>query len=320
MNPVRFDGRVAVITGAGRGLGRAYARLLAERGAKVVVNDLGTEAHGHAPSGDHDYADGTAVQRPAESVTAEIRSAGGEAMADFSDVSDPSGGASLIETAVSHFGRIDIVINNAGISWARAFEETDLDGFLLQWKVHVGGSINVTRAAWSHFMRQGFGRVVNTTSIAALYGSSGQSEYATAKGAIHGLTRTLALEGAAHGIHVNAVAPAAVTRLVEVVMPKDWTDRARTTMAAERVAPLVAWLAHESCPSNGSLFQGLCGRVAEVLSLEPRGLISDQLTIEMVRDNATLLSSLDGLKAGSGWNAELDGGLFGKPNILGAKD
>jgi NAD(P)-dependent dehydrogenase (short-subunit alcohol dehydrogenase family) len=314
---LRFDGQVAVITGAGRGLGRAYAALLAERGAKLVINDVGIEAHGSPPTSQAMSGGPITSNRPAESAATEIRSLGGEAVADYSDIADPAGGEALIRTALQAYGQIDILINNAGISWARPFEETDLDGFLLQWKVHVGGTINTTKAAWQHMAQRRFGRVINTTSLAAISGSSNQAEYAAAKGAIHGLTRTLALEGARLGIQVNAVAPVAMTRLVEKVMPKEWNDRARQIVSADLVSPLVIWLAHETCAFSGHIYQALGGRVAEVMNLEPRGLMNSELTPELVRDHFDEISATSDLKSGASWNAEIGEGLFASSDNLG---
>jgi NAD(P)-dependent dehydrogenase (short-subunit alcohol dehydrogenase family) len=307
---LRFDGRVAIVTGGGRGLGRAYARLLAERGCYVVVNDLGTETHGDAPSPSAVYDGVAASSRTATLAAKEIEDAGGSARADCSDVSSPEGAKTLVETALDAFGRIDIIVNNAGISWARPFAETDLAGFQLQWSVHLGGSFNVIKAAWSHLVKQRYGRVVNISSIAGLYGSPLQTEYSAAKGAVQGLTLSLAQEGEPHGIQVNAVAPVAMTRLVERVMPKEWNDRGRNVLTSDIVAPLIAWLAHELSTQNGRLYQCLFGRVAEVHTLEPIGLLDEALTIEKIRDHIDRISSLQDLKTGHAWNSLIHEEIF----------
>ncbi len=195
MDEHRFDGRVAVVTGAGRGIGRAYARLLAARGAGVVVNDLGSSMAG-------DGAD----EQPAARVVAEIVDAGGEAIADGSDVSTVAGAEALIGAAVERFGRIDVLINNAGIMRWAGMPEVDEDNLARHLAVHVGGSFNTTRAAWPHMVDQGYGRIVMTTS-AGLFGLPNNTSYATAKGAVIGLTRSLKIAGAKHGIKVNLIAP-----------------------------------------------------------------------------------------------------------------
>lgn len=252
-----FTGRVAVITGAGRGIGRAYAHLLGKLGAKVVVNDLGGSADGEG------FDEG-----PAQHVVDEIVGAGGTAVADTSDISTPAGARVPIERAVTEFGRIDIVINNAGnISYAGLpnIEEDNLESHLA---VHVKGSFNTTRAAWPYFLEQDYGRVVHTTSIGQ-FGLPDNLGYATAKSAILGLARTMTASVGDHNIKVNVVAPNAVTRMAGEAsegmdaMRQD-TRRAPTRMEPELVAPLVAYLAHESCVVSGETFLGGGGRFAQL--------------------------------------------------------
>jgi len=192
-----FAGRVAVVTGAGRGIGRAYAHLLGARGAQVVVNDLGGSMAG----------DGVDTG-PAAAVVDEITAAGGTAAADTNDVSTVAGGAALIEGAVERFGRVDALVNNAGIIRWAGMPEADADNLERHLAVHVGGSFHTTRAAWLHMVERGYGRIVMTTS-AGVFGLPNNLGYAAAKGAVIGLTRSLAVAGARHGIGVNAIAPAA---------------------------------------------------------------------------------------------------------------
>jgi NAD(P)-dependent dehydrogenase (short-subunit alcohol dehydrogenase family) len=204
MNELRFDDRVAIVTGAGRGIGRVHARLLAAKGARVVVADLGGEIDGRGSS-----------TAPADAVVGEIRANGGEAVACYGSVADEADVASIVETALDAFGRLDVVVNNAGIHDPAPFEALSVAQFRRMFDVHFFGTMMVTHAAWPHFVRAGYGRVVNTTSEAMLGGIPHLSSYGAAKGAVFGLTRNLATEGAAHGIRVNALAPRAHTRMSE---------------------------------------------------------------------------------------------------------
>jgi NAD(P)-dependent dehydrogenase (short-subunit alcohol dehydrogenase family) len=201
MDRYGFEGRVAVVTGAGRGIGRAHALLLAERGASVVVNDLGGSMEGvGADSG------------PASVVAAEIAATGGAAVADTSDVASEAGAQALVDTAVARFGRLDILVNNAGIIRWAGFPEADADNLASHLAVHLGGSFNTARAAWPRMVEQGYGRIVMTTS-SGVFGLPTNLAYATAKAAVIGLTRSLNTAGAAHGIKINLIAPAAMTRM-----------------------------------------------------------------------------------------------------------
>jgi NAD(P)-dependent dehydrogenase (short-subunit alcohol dehydrogenase family) len=266
LNEHRFDGRVAVVTGSGRGIGRAYARLLADRGATVVVNDLGGSMDGVG-----------ADAQPASSVAAEIVAAGGVAIADGSDVSTTAGAQALVDAAVERFGRLDILINNAGIIRWAGLPEADADNLERHLAVHVAGSFNTTRAAWSHMVGRGYGRVVNTTS-AGVFGLPNNLSYATAKGGVIGLTRSLATAGAAHGIKLNLIAPAAFTRMAG-------RGPAPTEMSPDLAAPMVAFLAHEDCPVSGEIYAAGAGRFARIFIASTVGYVHPEPTIEDVAHN-----------------------------------
>ncbi len=270
MGEYRFDGRVAVVTGAGRGIGRAYARLLAERGASVVVNDLGASTGGTG-----------ADAGPAAEAVAEIVAAGGEAVADTSDVSTSEGAQTLVASAVERFGRIDVLVNNAGIIRWAGMPEVDEDNLARHLAVHVGGSFNTARAAWPHMVEQGYGRIVMTTS-AGLFGLPNNTSYATAKGAVIGLTRSLTTAGADHGITVNCIAPGAMTR-----MAGPGSEEAGPEMSPDLVAPMVALLAHEECPVSGEIYAAGFGRFARIFIAMTPGYVHDgpAPTIEDVADN-----------------------------------
>lgn len=254
MSTLSFQDRVVVITGAGAGLGRAYALELARRGARIVVNDLGGKSSGESAS-----------RSPAETVVNEIRSFGGIAVADFNSVVD---GEKIIQSAISHFGRIDVLINNAGILrdiTMMKMAKTDWD--LVQ-SVHVGGAFACTHAAWKFFVNQKYGRVINVTSVAGLYGNIGQANYSAAKAALVGFTKTLAKEGARYNIKANLIAPMASSRLTEKILP----DEIKPFTAPEFVAPIVTVLAHESCPDNGEIFEVAAGWLAKVRFQRAKGV------------------------------------------------
>ncbi len=257
MSPLRFDGRVAVVTGAGRGIGRAHARLLAERGASVVVNDLGGSMAGEGSDAG-----------PASAVVAEIGEVGGVAVADTNDVAVVAGAEALVNAAVDRFGRIDILVNNAGIIRWRRVEEADADLLAHHVAVHLGGSFNTTRAAWPHMVEQHYGRIVMTTST-GIFGLPGNLSYAAAKGGVVGLMRNFAVEGAEHGIRANAIAPAAVTRMAG----QSDDDAVFPQMAPELVAPMVAFLAHEDCPVSGEIYVAGFGRFARLFIASTEGYL-----------------------------------------------
>jgi NAD(P)-dependent dehydrogenase (short-subunit alcohol dehydrogenase family) len=263
---LRFDGRVAVVTGAGRGLGRAYALLLAARGASVVVNDLGGSIEG-------DGADASV----ASSVADEITAAGGTAVADASDVSTSAGGAAVVAAALEAFGRVDALVANAGVMrWAR-FPDVPDDDLEQHLRVHVGGSFFPARAAWPHLVAAGYGRIVLTTST-GLLGLRGNTAYAVAKGGVIGLARSLAIAGAQHGITANLIAPAASTRMAGDGGPD---------LPAELVAPMVAYLAHEDCPVTGEIYAAGGGRFARLFIASAPGYVhtGGEPTVEDVAAN-----------------------------------
>jgi NAD(P)-dependent dehydrogenase (short-subunit alcohol dehydrogenase family) len=267
---LNFDGRVAIVTGAGRGIGRAHALLLAERGASVVVNDLGGSIEGVGVDAG-----------PASDVVAEIVAAGGAAIADSSDVADVASAQALVDVAVERFGRIDILVNNAGIVRWAGLPEADADNLSSTLAVHVGGSFNTTRAAWPHMVEQGYGRIVMTGST-GMFGLPTNLSYATAKAAVIGLTRSLTTAGVAHGILINVIAPAAFTR-----MAGGPAGDLETQMAPKLVAPMVAYLAHEDCPVSGEIYAAGAGRFARLFIASTQGYVSStsEPTIEDVAEH-----------------------------------
>jgi NAD(P)-dependent dehydrogenase (short-subunit alcohol dehydrogenase family) len=286
-----FEGRVAVVTGAGRGIGRAHALLLADRGANVVVNDLGGSMEGIG-----------ADAEPAAAVAAEIVAAGGAAIADESDISTVAGAQRLVDAATSSFGRVDVLINNAGIiRWAR-FPEVDAETLERHLAVHLEGSCNTARAAWPHMVDRGYGRIVMTTST-GIFGLLGNLAYATAKAGVIGLTRSLSTEGAEHGISVNAIAPVAFTRMAGKAAD-EMRGEAPPTMAPELVAPMVAFLAHESCPVSGAIYAAGAGRFTRLFIAETEGYVhpTARPTIEDVAEHWAAIND----EAGYSVPADLD--------------
>ena len=291
MAQVDLGGRVAVVTGAGGGLGRSHALLLASRGAKVVVNDLGGSRDGSG-----------AGSEMADAVVEEIRANGGEAVANYDSVATPEGGRGIVATALDAFGRIDVIVNNAGILRDVTFQKLEPEALDLVLKVHLYGAFNVTQAAWPHLREQGYGRIVSTASGSGLYGNFGQSNYAAAKMGIVGLTRTLALEGAKYGIAANAIAPIAASRMTEDIMPPAFLERVQP----EHVSPVVVWLASESCTDSGRVFSVGGGYVARVAIVEAEGAAFDHVpTPEEVGDRWEAISTV-GLSGGS---VEIDHGV-----------
>jgi NAD(P)-dependent dehydrogenase (short-subunit alcohol dehydrogenase family) len=265
-----FEGRVAAITGAGRGIGRAYALLLASRGARVVVNDVGGSIQGLGSDA------GVAAR-----VAAEIATAGGSAIPDQNDVAAPSGAQALIDAAVDNFGRLDILINNAGIMQWAGLPDVDQENVERHLAVHVLGSFNTTRAAWPHMVEQGYGRIVMTTS-SGIFGLPKNLSYATAKGGVIGLTRSIATMSEVHGIKVNLIAPAAMTRMAG---PDADPDDTSSPMAPGQVAPLMAFLAHEACPVNGELYAAGAGRFARIFIASTPGYVAMGATVEDVAEH-----------------------------------
>ena len=278
MSQLTYDGKVAVITGAGGGLGRQHALLLASRGALVVVNDLGGTVDGSG-------ADSSAAQK----VVDEIRAAGGEAVANHDSVSTPEGGEGIIQTAVDAYGRVDIVINNAGILRDKTFHNMTPDLVDPVIDVHLKGAFNVTRPAWIRMREQGYGRIVSTSSAAGIFGNFGQANYGAAKMGLVGFSRVLAAEGAKHNIKANVIAPLALTRMTENLMGAvgDKLDPALVT-------PIVAWLSHEDCDVSGEIYSVGGGRVARVFIGETQGYYTPNLSLEDIRDNWEQIRNTDG--------------------------
>ncbi|KKW64612.1 SDR family NAD(P)-dependent oxidoreductase [Mycolicibacterium elephantis] len=283
MTELRFDDKVVVITGAGRGIGRCHALLLAARGARVVVADNGAEIDGSA-----------SPSRPADAVVAEISQAGGQAVACCASVADEDGAKSIIDAALDAFGRIDAVINNAGVHDPGLFETLSTERIRAMLDVHFFGTLFVSKAAWPHLIRAGYGRIVNTISEAMLGGIPELTSYGSAKGAVWGLTRNLATEGVVHGIGVNAIAPRAYTRmsasqgqqLAELfAMPDDVMAEINASMPPELCAPAAVFLAHESCALNGEVLMTGMGGVSRLAVVRTQGITKSPLTVEDIADN-----------------------------------
>ena len=238
---INFNGRVAIVTGAGGGLGRQHALALAARGAKVLVNDLGSGVHGEGGS-----------VSPAQAVVDEIRAAGGEALANGASVTDFAAVEAMVQQAIDAWGRVDILVNNAGILRDKSFAKMDIADFRLVVDVHLMGAANCCKAVWPHMVAQDYGRIVMTTSSTGLYGNFGQANYGAAKLAQVGLMQTLGIEGAKHHIHVNALAPTAATRMTEGLMPEE----VLAALNPEAVVPAMLVLAHESAPTRTMLCAG----------------------------------------------------------------
>tara|TARA_A100001037_G_scaffold81572_2_gene73591 strand:+ start:16705 stop:17577 length:873 start_codon:yes stop_codon:yes gene_type:complete len=274
-----FADRVAIVTGAGGGLGRCHALELARRGAKVVVNDLGGAVDGTGGSSDAALA-----------VVAEIEAAGGEAIANGGSVSDRAGAQSIVDDAVKQWGRVDIVINNAGILRDKSFHKIELEDFSTVIDVHLMGSVYVTRAAWPVMREQNYGRVVVTTSPSGLYGNFGQTNYGAAKLGLVGLMNSLKIEGAKNNIHTNAIAPVAATRMTEGLM----SEQALAALAPELVTPGVIYLCSEDAP-NGVVLQAQGGQYSVACIVENRGIdLGMEASAEDIGDNWETISDLAG--------------------------
>jgi NAD(P)-dependent dehydrogenase (short-subunit alcohol dehydrogenase family) len=274
MTEFRFDDRVAVITGGGRGLGRAYAELLAANGAKVVVNDPGVSIAG----------DGTDVA-PAQEVVSAITAAGGEAVASTDSVATPAGGQAIVQAALDAYGRIDILIHNAGNNRRAPLKEMSYEDFEAVLDVHLRGAFHVVRPAFALMCEAGYGRVVLTSSIGGLYGNHNVANYSVSKAGLIGLSHVAALEGEAYGVKSNIIVPAAVTRMAEGL-----DTSAYPPMGPELVAPTVGWLAHESCSISGEMLVSLAGRVAKAYLAETPGVYRPSWTIAQVGE------SMDGIR------------------------
>jgi NAD(P)-dependent dehydrogenase (short-subunit alcohol dehydrogenase family) len=265
----RFDGRVAVITGSGRGLGREYALLLAAKGAKVVVNDPGGSLKGDGVDAD-----------PAQTVVDEIRAAGGEAVACTESVATPQGGKAIVQAALDHFGRLDVLIHNAGNVRYGALDEISYEDFAAVVDVHLMGAFHVVRPAFPIMGKAGYGRVVLTSSIGGLYGNAHCVNYGVSKAGIIGLNNIVAIEGAPKGVRSNIILPGAVTRMADGLDVSQYPP-----MGPELVAPVVGWLAHESCDVTGEMFVSMAGRVARAFVAETEGVYRPSWSIDDVAEN-----------------------------------
>jgi len=263
---MRFDGKVVIVTGAGVGLGKCYALDFAALGAKVVVNDLGSKKDGQAGDG-----------KVADAVVAEIKAKGGQAVANYNSVVD---GAAIVKTAIDAFGRIDIIINNAGILRDAAFHKMTEQDYDLIMSVHLKGSYNVSRAAWPYMREQNYGRIVFVTSAAGLYGNFGQANYSAAKLGIVGLSSTLAIEGKKNNIKCNTIAPLAASRMTEGIMPPAMLK----ALKPEFVSPFVQYLSHESCAESGSIYELGAGWISKVRFQRSKGVAisPEKLTAENI--------------------------------------
>jgi NAD(P)-dependent dehydrogenase (short-subunit alcohol dehydrogenase family) len=283
MADIRFDGKVAIVTGAGGGLGRQHALELARRGAKVVVNDLGGAVDGSGGSSE-----------AARKVVEEIKAAGGEAMANGASVTDDAGVAGMVKQAMDQWGRVDILIANAGILRDKSFAKMELADFELVLNVHLMGTVKPTKAVWEIMREQNYGRIVVTTSSSGLYGNFGQANYGAAKLAIIGFMNTIKLEGQKNNVHINAISPVAATRMTENLMPPAMLER----LKPEYVTPGVVYLASEEAPTGAILTAGAgVFALARIYETEGVNLGEGGLSAEEVRDNWARISDEAGQKA-----------------------
>jgi 3-hydroxy-3-methylglutaryl CoA synthase/NAD(P)-dependent dehydrogenase (short-subunit alcohol dehydrogenase family)/putative sterol carrier protein len=286
MDKINYNDRVAIVTGAGGGLGRVYALELAKRGAKVVVNDLGGSRDGS----------GKGSASPADKVVKEIQELGSKAVANYDNVATPEGGESIVKSALDAFGRVDILINNAGILRDKSFIKQDPDNWQAVLDVHLNGAYNVTRPAFKFMKENGFGRIVMTTSAAGLYGNFGQTNYSAAKLGLVGLMNTLKIEGAKYDIKVNTIAPLAASRLTEDIMPPDMFDK----MKPEFVSPMVLYLCSDECKDSGQVFNAGLGYFNRAAVYTGKGVqLGDQEntpTPEMIHENFEKINDMEGAK------------------------
>jgi len=266
---IGFDDKVAVITGAGGGLGRCHALEFARRGARVVVNDLGGAIDG---SGGGDG--------PAQQVVNEITELGGEAVANTDSVATPEGGQGIVKSAIDAFGKVDIVVNNAGILRDKSFAKMDSELWNPVVDVHLNGAYHVTAAAWPHMKEQNYGRIINTSSNSGVLGNFGQANYGAAKMGLVGFTNVLAIEGAKNNIKTNAIAPVALTRMTEEMF-----GAMGEKLQPEMVTPIVIFLAHEDCPVTGEVYSAAGGVISRFFVGNTTGFFDAELTPESVRDN-----------------------------------
>jgi NAD(P)-dependent dehydrogenase (short-subunit alcohol dehydrogenase family) len=289
MADLGFENRVAIITGAGGGLGREHALLLASRGAQVVVNDLGGSVSGEG--GD---------EGPAHTTAKEIEDLGGVAVADTNSVASVEGGEAIVKTALDNFGKVDIVINNAGILRDKTFQNMTPEFLDPVIDVHLKGAFYVTRPAWVNMRENGYGRIVNTASNAGILGNFGQTNYGAAKMGLVGLARVWAQEGAKYNIKANVIAPIAGTRMTQELLGP-LADR----LEPKLVAPIVAWLVHEDCPVTGEIYSAAGGRIARMFIGLTQGYYKPDLTLEDVRDHFDEIRNEDGYIVPAGTNDEI---------------
>jgi NAD(P)-dependent dehydrogenase (short-subunit alcohol dehydrogenase family) len=294
---IRFDDRVAVVTGSGSGLGRSHALLLASRGAKVVVNDPGGAVDGRG--GQHAVAD---------KVVSEIRAAGGEAVANYNSVADMKSAQSIIDTAMIAWGRCDILVNNAGILRDKAFSNMTMEDFEVTVQVHFMGTVYCTKAAWPIMRKQQYGRIVVTTSGSGTVGNFGQANYGAAKMAVNGLINVLRLEGAKYNILCNAISPGAYTRMTESLMAPHMVK----FMRPELVSPAVAWLCSEDCDINGEIIAASAGNYSRVQYFKSEGVQFDPdqlVTIEMFAEKIDRIRDMSAAEPNIGSRAKIEASL-----------
>lgn len=283
---IRFDGRVAIVTGAGAGLGRVYALDLARRGARVVVNDFGSPRDGS----------GTGSASPADQVVQEILEMGGEAIPNYDNVATAEGGKNIVQTAINAFGRVDILINNAGILRDKGFLKMEAENWNAVIGVHLNGAYHVTQPAFQAMKDNQFGRIIMTTSAAGLYGNFGQTNYSAAKMALVGFMNTLKIEGGKYNIKVNTVAPLAASRLTEDIMPPEMFAK----MKPEFISPLVLYLCSEDCQESGQIYNASMGFYSRAAVVTAPGVVVGDgnkiPTVEEIKDSWSSINSLDGAK------------------------
>jgi NAD(P)-dependent dehydrogenase (short-subunit alcohol dehydrogenase family) len=280
-----LDGRVVVVTGAGGGLGREYALLLADEGARVVVNDLGGARDGSGSG-----------QAMADAVVDEIRQRGGSAFASYDDIATERGAQSLVDAALQEFGTLDGVVNNAGILRDGAFHKLSADNWDAVLKVHLYGGFHVTRAAWPHLREKKFGRIVMATSTSGIFGNFGQANYGAAKLGLVGLVNTLAIEGAKYGILANAVAPMAATRMTTDIAPPELLER----LPAAQVAPVVGYLLSEQCTDTASVYIVGGGNIQRVAQFQNKGVsFTEPPTVDELTARWSDISDLSDVEFGA---------------------
>ena len=280
MSDITFKDRVAIVTGAGGGLGRSHALALAARGVKVVVNDLGGSVDGSGSSA-----------TMAENVVAEIEAAGGEAMANGANVTVMDEVEAMVADAIARFGHVDILVNNAGILRDKSFSKMTMDDFRLVVDVHLVGSANCTKAVWNHMKERNYGRICMTTSSSGMYGNFGQANYGAAKAGLSGLMRTLVLEGAKYDIRVNTLSPTARSRMTEGLMPEEILEKLRV----EPVSAGLVYLVCDDAPNRVILCAGAGGySLTKVVETQGINLSESNQTAEMVAEHWAAISDMDG--------------------------